>query len=154
DTYGNPVAGTAVTFTVASGGGSLSATSVTTNATGQARTTLTVGPTAGTNTVTATRAGLTGSPGTVTPTGTQRTATQSPLVSGNNQSALGGTALSPFVVVVKDATGNPVNGFAVTFTVTSGGGTLSAVTAMTNALGQAQTTLTLGTTAGTNTVNA
>ncbi|MBA2322161.1 MAG: Ig-like domain-containing protein [Deltaproteobacteria bacterium] len=155
DANGNPVSGTAVSFTVASGGGSLSAASVMTNATGQAQTTLTLGPTAGTNTVTATRAGLTGSPITFTATGTTGTATQIALVSGTNQSATAGTTLSmPLVVVVKDANGNPVDGFSVSFNVASGGGMLSAASAMTNAQGQAQTTLTLGSMAGANIVTA
>jgi adhesin/invasin len=154
DTYGNPIANTAVTFAVASGGGTLSATSATTNAAGQASTRLTVGATAGMNTVTATRAGLTGSPITFTATGTTGTATQIALVSGNNQSATVGSTLNPFVVAVKDANGNPVMGFSVTFTVTAGGGSVSAATAMTNAQGQAQSTLTLGGMAGANTVTA
>lgn len=154
DDNGNPVAGTAVTFAVATGGGSLSATSVTTNAQGQAQTKLTVGSAAGMNTVTATRAGLTGSPVTFVATGTTGTATQIAVVSGGNQSATVGSTLNPFVVVVKDAAGNPVDGFSVAFTVVSGGGSLSALSILTNAQGQAQTTLTLGSTAGTNTVTA
>src|SRR5205823_14886659 len=68
DTNGNPVAGVTVAFAVTSGGGSLSATSVMTNLTGQAPTMLTVGATAGTNTVTASASGLTGSPATFTAT--------------------------------------------------------------------------------------
>lgn len=154
DANGNAVAGVAVTFAVASGGGSLSATSATSNASGQAQAMLTLGPTAGANTVTATRSGLTGSPITFTATGTTGTATQIALVSGASQSATAGSAINPFVADVKDAAGNPVMGFSVTFTVASGGGTLSAATALSNAQGQVQTTLTLGKTAGTNTVTA
>src|SRR5439155_2936070 len=86
--------------------------------------------------------------------GTTGSATQLALVSGNNQTSVAGTALSPFVVSVKDAVGNPVSGFMVTFAVTQGGGTLSTSMAVTDATGRAQTTLTLGTTAGTNTVTA
>ena len=47
-------AGVPVTFAVTGGGGTLSATSVATDATGRAQTTLTLGTTSGTNTVTAT----------------------------------------------------------------------------------------------------
>jgi hypothetical protein len=154
DANGNPVAGTTVAFAVTSGGGTLSASSVTTNTAGQAQTSLTVGATAGTNTVTASVTGLTGSPITFTASGTTGTATQIAAVSGNNQSAIAGAAISPFVVVVKDVNGNAVAGFMVGFTVAAGGGTLSSASATTNALGQAQTTLTLGKTAGTNTVTA
>src|SRR5207244_9612928 len=66
---GTPLPDIKVTFAVASGGGSVSATSVTTNAQGQASTVLTLGPTAGPNTVTATVSGLTGSPVLFTATG-------------------------------------------------------------------------------------
>ncbi|MBA3393087.1 MAG: Ig-like domain-containing protein [Deltaproteobacteria bacterium] len=155
DANGNAVSGVSVAFAVASGGGSLSATTATTNAAGQAQSLLTLGTTAGTNTVTVTRAGLTGSPVTFTAMGTVGTATQIALVSGNNQSTTAGSALAaPFVVAVKDAAGNPIPGFAVNFAVAAGGGTLSAASVVTNSLGQAQTTLTLGKTAGTNTVTA
>ena len=50
----DPFAGVPVTFAVTGGGGTLSATSVATDATGRAQTTLTPGATTGTNTVTAT----------------------------------------------------------------------------------------------------
>ena len=49
-----PFAGVPVTFAVTGGGGTLSATSVATDATGRAQTTLTLGSASGTNTVTAT----------------------------------------------------------------------------------------------------
>src|SRR5205807_4760746 len=94
DANGNPVSGVAIAFAVATGGGTLSATSVTTNAMGQAQSTLSVGTTAGTNTVTATKAGLTGSPITFTTSGTSGTATTIALVSGNSQIATVATALS------------------------------------------------------------
>jgi hypothetical protein len=75
-------------------------------------------------------------------------------VSGNAQSGLPGQALpAPFTVEVTDASGLPVSGVTVTFAVTSGGGSLSATQAATNALGLASTTLTLGA-GGTNTVTA
>ena len=50
----DPFAGVPVTFAVTAGGGTLSATTVATDATGRAQTTLTPGATTGTNTVTAT----------------------------------------------------------------------------------------------------
>jgi hypothetical protein len=154
DKNGNAVSGVNVTFAVASGGGTLSATTVTTGLNGQAQSSLTVGASAGTNTVTASSTGLTGSPITFTASGTSGTATQIALVSGNNQTATVGTALSPCVVAVKDTNGNPVAGFMVNFAIASGNGSLSAATVVTNAQGQAQSTLTLGKTAGANTVTA
>ena len=93
-------------------------------------------------------------------------------VSGDAQTGAPGTALAnPFVVEVKDGgeasqtwdstarthvSGAPVTfaGVPVTFAVTGGGGTLSATSVATDATGRAQTTLTLGTTSGTNTVTA
>jgi uncharacterized protein YccT (UPF0319 family) len=72
DTGGNPIAGVSVTFAVASGGGSLATTDpVVTDAAGIAVSpTWTLGLVAGANTLTATAAGLTGSPVTFTATGT------------------------------------------------------------------------------------
>jgi alpha-tubulin suppressor-like RCC1 family protein len=70
DQYDNPVAGTTVIFAVASGGGSLTGPTQTTNANGIATVgSWTLGPNAGPNTLTATAAGLTGSPVTFTVTG-------------------------------------------------------------------------------------
>ena len=51
DAAGNPLGGIIVTFAVTAGGGTLSRQTATTNASGQASTTLTLGPNAGTNTV-------------------------------------------------------------------------------------------------------
>jgi hypothetical protein len=74
---------------------------------------------------------------------------------GDNQSGEVGTSLpQPMVVEVRDANGSPLAGTAVDFAVTSGGGSASPASAVTDANGQAGTTLTLGTTAGPNTVSA
>src|SRR5205823_6685931 len=71
DGSGNPVADVAVTFAVASGSGSITGASQTTNASGIATVgSWTLGTTAGTNTLTATSNGLKGSPVTFTATGT------------------------------------------------------------------------------------
>ena len=102
---------------------------------------------------------------------TNRVPTTLTKVSGDTQTGAPGTALvSSFVVEVKDGdtwqgydwnVGGFVNvwpvtfaGVPVTFAVTGGGGTLSATSVATDATGRAQTTLTLGTTSGTNTVTA
>jgi hypothetical protein len=63
---GIPVAGVTVNFAVTAGGGTLSGTQSTTDSQGVAFTRLTLGPTTVTNTVTATAAGLSGSPLTFT----------------------------------------------------------------------------------------
>ena len=67
DQNGNPLAGAQVTFAVTAGGGTLSATTVTTDADGRAATALTLGRTPGTTTVRATVADL--EPVTFTATG-------------------------------------------------------------------------------------
>jgi adhesin/invasin len=62
DEYGNGVAGVTVTLAALAGSGSLSSTSVVTNAAGQAQATWTLGVAATAQTATATASGLTGSP--------------------------------------------------------------------------------------------
>ena len=76
-------------------------------------------------------------------------------VSGDGQEGLVGEPLAkPFVVSVLDQEGSAFAGAVVTFSVTAGGGTLSATTATTDANGRARSTLTLGDDPGTNTVTA
>lgn len=70
-------------------------------------------------------------------------------VSGDNQSGVGGTTLpNPLVVQVINGAGTPQAGITVNFAVTSGGGSVSPTSAVTNASGQASTVLTLGTVPG------
>ena len=74
-------------------------------------------------------------------------------ISGDAQT--GGTQSTlpnPFVVKVKDQNSDPFRGVPVTFTVKTGGGSLDAETATTDADGLAVTTLTLGPDPGTNMV--
>jgi hypothetical protein len=69
------------------------------------------------------------------------------IVSGNEQPALVGQELpAPLVVKVVDANNRPVQGHAVNFKVVSGGGSVFAGTAITNAAGEARERWTLGTT--------
>ncbi len=69
--------------------------------------------------------------------------------SGDLQSAVVGTTLpDPLVVEVRDPGNNPVSGIQVTFTVVSGGGSVSVDSATTDGNGRASTELTLGTTSG------
>jgi hypothetical protein len=93
--------------------------------------------------------------GSTTPPPPSGTASNLLLVSGNNQTGAAGGALpAPLTVKVTDASGNPVSGINVTFVVTGGGGSLSASQVATNSSGLAFTTLTLGSSVGTNTVVA
>jgi hypothetical protein len=73
-------------------------------------------------------------------------------VSGDNQSAAAGAVLpNPLEVQLVDSSGNPVTSGAVTFTVASGGGSVSAVA--TSPDGKSQVTWTLGS-SGAQTVTA
>ena len=152
DENGSALEGVQVTFTVTEGGGTLSSTTSTTDANGQAATTLTLGSEPGTNTVEATVAGF--KPVTFTAVG-QAIPHSLTKISGDDQEGAAGTQLAePFVVAVLDEDDEVIAGAVVTFSVTAGGGTLSVATATTDANGQAVTRLTLGSDPGTNTVSA
>ena len=84
-----------------------------------------------------------------------RTPTTLEIVSGNNQQGVPDAVLvNPFVVEVRDGNNLAFEGVPVTFTVTAGGGTLSATNTVTNANGRAENRLTLGSKPGPNTVRA
>ena len=82
-----------------------------------------------------------------------RTPTIPQIISGDAQNAITGMTLAqPFVVEVRDENGAVFEGVPVTFTVTAGGGINQPEIVMTDADGLAQSTLTLGSDPGTNTV--
>ena len=112
--------------------------------------------TAGTNTVTATVSGITTViTFTATATAEALVATTFVRISGNAQTGTVGKELdNPFVAEVQDQNGDGLSGITVSFAVTIGGGTVSATSVTTNSNGQASTTLTLGSTAGSNRVVA
>ena len=75
--------------------------------------------------------------------------------SGEGQEGPASTQLTrPFVVSVLDQNGSAFAGAVVTFSVTAGGGTLSAAKVTTDANGRARSRLTLGSDPGPNTVTA
>jgi hypothetical protein len=153
DVSGAGVPGLPVTFAVSSGGGTLSTSSATTDASGDAQTTWTLGTTAGTQTVTATAGSL--APITITATALAGPAASITKVSGDSSTAAENTSLSsPIVVMVVDSYGNPVSGATVNWTVTSGGGTLDVVSSTTGTDGKAQANWTLGPNTGAQTVTA
>ncbi len=131
DANGNPKSGTSVTFavgTVPSGatGQSVSTTTTTTAGNAQASSTLTLGTKVGSYTVTATSAGLSGSPVTFNATGTAGAAARLAYTSVPST----GTAGTGFSVTVQsqDANGNPASptsNTTITLTKATGGGTLS-----------------------------
>ncbi len=166
DQEGAAFAGAVVSFSVSAGGGTLSSATATTDANGRARTTLTLGPEPGTNTVTATVAGL--EPVTFTATAIEQTPHSLAKVSGDGQQGPANTRLGPLVVSVLDQDGSPIAGVRVVFS-TSGGGLLSptsatdpcavgssasSIASYTDANGQASVRLTLGSLSGTNTAQA
>lgn len=71
------------------------------------------------------------------------------LKSGDQQTGtMGQPFADPLTVTVTDSRGNPIVGAQVTFAITQGSVTLGSLTAVTNAQGQASTTVTAGSTPG------
>ena len=140
-----------VSFTISdSDVGSLSVSSGDTNSNGVARTVLTLGDEDGT--ITASANGYTNAQASITvepaPAGLE-------VASGSGQTGTPGSTLSsPFVVRFEDTEGNPISGAQVTFTVETGGGSLSRSTDTTDSDGEAETILTLGSVGMRNTVRA
>ncbi len=151
DSNGRTFEGVPVTFTVTSGGGTLSVTNITTDEKGRAQSILTLGPNLGRHTVLVSAAGIE-VPATFNAEGSRIPKTLE-IISGADQEGLPGDALEkPFVVEVRDEFDKPLPGAQVTFTVTSGDGTLSEISVTTDSNGRAESTLTLGSTPGANTV--
>ena len=150
DENGNPLEGVTVTFAVSAGGGSLSDTSVDTDANGLAQSILTLGGDPGTNTIEVTVEGIAkaeifNAEAALPPPEPTNLA----IISGDNQTGLTGEPLTnPFVVEVRDQYGDPMAGVTVTFAVLGDDGVLSTETTTTDANGRAEITLTLGTEPG------
>ena len=137
DERDRPIAGVTVTFKVVSGGGTARGDKVTTGEDGSATlANWTLGPTAGTQTLTAgagsqadvvfTAVAAAGPVAQITPS------------SGNNQLAGVSQELEqPLVALAADAFGNPVSGVPVVFTVTAGGGTVAGDPVLTDTAGRA-----------------
>ena len=68
---------------------------------------------------------------------------QMTIVSGNNATGAPGAALPPLQIMISDANQLPLQNVPVNFSITSGGGSLSARTVVTNAAGAASAVLTL-----------
>lgn len=121
DSSGVSVPGVAVGFAATSGGGSVGTPSATTNSTGQASTTWTLGSTVGTQQVTAT---VTGIPAVVfSATGLGGAPDSVSKESADPANVPAGTPASPAPSVrVFDQNQQPVSGVSVLFEVTAGGG--------------------------------
>ena len=147
DADGNPVTGAAVTWVVTAGGGSVAPSTGTTGSDGQTSTTWTLGTATGTNKVEAVVSGVGRAEFTATASAGSPAAIR--VVSGNGQTGQVGMQLgAPLVVEVVDAGGHAVSGVTVTWTVSSGGGSVSPPTSATGSDGRASTEWTLGPTTG------
>jgi plastocyanin len=149
---GGGVSGVTVNWEVTQGGGQLSATSSTTNSSGQASVAFTAGPSAEANTITASVAGVSGAatfnamavePSSITAAG------------GDNQEVRAGVSLANQLESRVTASDNgPVPGATVQFEVTAGDGVLTAASATTDVDGRTSVGLTAGSSVGAITVNA
>jgi hypothetical protein len=139
---GNPVSGVSVTFSDNNAGGSFNPTSATTGSNGLASTTYTLPTSAKNITITASSTGYTSA--TFSETAAVQTLAQD---GGNNQTAMGGTALPTPLTVLATSNGNPVSGLSVTFSDGGAGGSFNPPTVATSGTGTASSTYTLPTTA-------
>ncbi len=154
DRFGNAVEGHLVNFAVTPGDGSVSPTSVATDANGEAATQWTLGVAGGTQTAQATAAGVTtGSPAAFTAEGLVGAVTAN---GGGAQTGLVGFAVNVAPsVLVTNLGGAPLSGVTVTFAIAGGGGTVTDAVQVTDATGVARVTKwTLGGIAGANTLTA
>ncbi len=146
--YGNGVPGVSVTFADGGASGSFSADPVTTNSLGQASTTYTTSTKAGPVNIIASAAGL--NPLKVSETATAGSVAAVTVIAGNNQTATAGTELPQALTVqVMDQYGNPVPGASVMFTDGSAGGSFSISPVTSNTSGQASSSYTTPSNAGT-----
>ena len=147
DSADAPIAGVTVSLSVIAGGGAVTPASDTTNARGEFTAKWTLGPGAPDQAIVAAVAGV----ASVMVTATGLLPTTIVLVQGNNQTAKPAAALTNSIIVRVIGTNNtPMQGVTVGFQVLSGGGAMSPLTVVTNALGEATTKWTLGA-AGSNT---
>jgi Bacterial Ig-like domain (group 1) len=153
DPFGNPVAGVEVDWTADNG--SVDPSSSTTGADGRAETSWVLGSSTGPQTATASSPELDGSPVTFTATANAGSADKLVRISGDKQSGRPGEQLAAALVVrLVDRNGNGVPHQAVSWLVGTGGGSVSSASSSTNDNGQADTRWTLGSSVGTNTLNA
>lgn len=155
DAFANPVPGRPVRFTAPIGSGSAAPDSVNTGSDGRAATRWTLGPDAGQDTLRVRTGTLPDSIFTATAV-MPGTPANIAIHDGDGQTGLVGFAVNiPPAVRVTDASGIPTPNATVTFTVTSGGGSVTGAVAQTDASGVATVgSWTLGTTPGPNTLNA
>ena len=150
-TDGAPIAKIPVSFNVLAGGGSVDPGTVVSDANGEVKARWTLGPGAQTQTLTGTAPGL--DPVTISATGILPS--ELVIAQGNNQTAKAGAALTVQIVLrVTGGSNVPIPGQTVALAITSGGGSISPQSAVTNALGEVSVRWTLGPSAGPQTATA
>jgi hypothetical protein len=151
DAFGNNAPGVTVTWTVLTGGGTSSPESATTDASGLASTTWTLGGTGGTHSIGArvsSEISTTFSANALVPGGSALL-----IESGNGQTGRVAEPLQvPLTVRLVDGGGSPISGVAITWT--PGSGTVNPTASTTDGSGFASTAWTLGTKSGSATVEA
>jgi hypothetical protein len=150
---GNPVAGASVSFVAKTGGGVLTNVDTQTDATGQADANWTLGSLVGTQTVEVTTPGA--SPVTFTANATNPSTPSGltiQIIGGNNQTGPRNTTLPAKLGIRVMNNGVPVANAAISWTVKTGGGSLSMASVQTGELGYATAKWTLGSLLGTQTV--
>ena|GEM_PF-1349164 len=155
DAFGNLVPGVSVGFAAPASGSTaaLSATSVTTDASGRASITATAGAVAGSFAITASAPGTAAQSFDITLTA--GAAATLAVVSGDDQHVAVDLAFAPLVVQARDSHGNLVPDAVVAFSApTSGATALVTASATTGATGEASTTAVAGTVTGSYTVSA
>ncbi len=149
DQFGNPIANSAVTWSVVQGAATLTNSSAKSDSTGKVSTGVTLGA-AGAIQIKVT-AGSASAIFHLTSTVSVSSITKS---SGDNQNApIGAAFANPLVVKVTPTQGSAAN-FAVAFAVASGSATLSASTVNTDSSGQASVNVTAGSSTGAVTITA
>jgi hypothetical protein len=152
DQNGAAMRGAIVTWTVLAGGGSVDSTTSASDTSGNAAAHWTLGTTTGVDSLRASLAN--GTSVVLTATANAGAFSSLLLVSGDAQSVTAGSAAQPLVVRTVDRYGNPVAGVTVTWTVTSGDGTLDVTSSTSGADGTAQANVTTSATPGVTVVSA
>jgi hypothetical protein len=150
-TDGAPIGKIPVSFNVLAGGGSVDPGTVVSDANGEVKARWTLGPGAQVQTMTGTVPGV--DPVTLSANGILPSDLL--IAQGNNQTGKAGAALT--VQIVLRVTGGfnvPIPGQTVGLAITSGGGSISPQSAVTNALGEVSVRWTLGPQAGQQTATA
>ena len=157
DQYGNGVSGLGVQFAVTGGGGSVTGGTPTTGADGTAAVgSWTLGTGLGAHSLQATFPSTGLAPVTFSVTAVSGAPAQVNVSAGNGQTAVAGDAVTTApAALVLDQFGNPVAGLTVSFSVVSGGGSVTGPSPQSGANGVATLgSWTLGATAGANALRA